>query len=41
LIAASPAVGFLAKSALSASAVRELLNSRDERDRPVTEPPGM
>jgi CheY-like chemotaxis protein len=43
LIAASPALGFLAKSALSASAVRELLERRGDggRDRSVTEPPGM
>jgi DNA-binding NarL/FixJ family response regulator len=41
LIAASPALGFLAKSALSASAVRDLLEGRGngERDRAVTEPP--
>jgi CheY-like chemotaxis protein len=43
LIASSPALGFLAKSALSASAVRDLLESRGERgrDHEVTEPPGM
>jgi DNA-binding NarL/FixJ family response regulator len=43
LIEASPALGFLAKSDLSASAVRDLLESRGEggRDRAVTEPPGM
>jgi DNA-binding NarL/FixJ family response regulator len=42
LIAASPALGFLAKSALSASAVREVLERRGEggTDRAVTEPPG-
>jgi DNA-binding NarL/FixJ family response regulator len=42
LIAASPVLGFLAKSDLSASAVRNLLESRGEggRDRAVTEPPG-
>jgi DNA-binding NarL/FixJ family response regulator len=42
LIAASPVLGFLAKSDLSASAVRNLLESRDEggRDGAVTEPPG-
>jgi DNA-binding NarL/FixJ family response regulator len=45
LIAASPALGFLAKSALSAGAVRDLLESRGEggggAGRAVTEPPGM
>ena len=43
LIAASPALGFLAKSALSASAVRDLLEKRGEGGRggAVTEPPGM
>lgn len=40
LIAASPALGFLAKSALSASAVRDLLESRGGRDGSVTELPG-
>ncbi len=41
LIAASPALGFLAKSALSASAVRDLLESRGGRHGTVTEHPGM
>jgi hypothetical protein len=40
-IAGSPALGFLAKSALSASAVRDLLESRGGRHGTVTEPPGM
>ena len=42
LIAASPVLGFLAKSALSAGAVLDLLESRGEdgRNRAVTEPPG-
>jgi CheY-like chemotaxis protein len=42
LIAASPVLGFLAKSDLSAGAVRNLLESRGEggRDSAVTEPPG-
>ena len=42
LIAASPALGFLAKSDLSASAVRDLLENGGEggRYRAVTEPPG-
>ncbi len=40
LIAASPALGFLAKSALSASAVRDLLESRGGRHGTVTEHPG-
>jgi CheY-like chemotaxis protein len=41
LIAASPALGFLAKSALSANAVRDLLQRPGEsgRRRAVTEPP--
>ena len=41
LIAASPALGFLAKSALSASAVRDLLESRGGRHGMVTEHPGV
>jgi CheY-like chemotaxis protein len=41
LIAASPALGFLAKSTLSASAVRDLLESRGGRHGAVTEHPGM
>jgi CheY-like chemotaxis protein len=41
LIAASPALGFLAKSALSTSAVRDLLESRGGRHGTVTEHPGM
>jgi CheY-like chemotaxis protein len=41
LIAASPALGFLAKSALSASAVRDLLESGGGRHGTVTEHPGM
>jgi DNA-binding NarL/FixJ family response regulator len=42
LIAASPVLGFLSKSALSASAVRDLLESRGQggRDLAVNEPPG-
>jgi CheY-like chemotaxis protein len=42
LIAASPAVGFLAKSALSAGAIRDLLGSRGDGDLadPVSGPPG-
>jgi DNA-binding NarL/FixJ family response regulator len=42
LIAASPALGFLAKSALSASAVHELLERRGEGESnpAVNEPPG-
>jgi DNA-binding NarL/FixJ family response regulator len=32
LIAASPAIGFLAKSALSAGAIRDLLGSQGNRD---------
>jgi DNA-binding NarL/FixJ family response regulator len=39
LIAASPALGFLTKSALSASAIRDLLEAGPGR--PVTAPPGM
>jgi DNA-binding NarL/FixJ family response regulator len=39
LIAASPAVGFLSKSTLSAGAIRELLASHGDGDR-VSEPPG-
>jgi CheY-like chemotaxis protein len=42
LIAASPALGFLAKSALSASAVRDLLEGKSNggSEGPVTESPG-
>jgi CheY-like chemotaxis protein len=42
LIAASPAVGFLAKSALSAGAIRDLLAGHGDRGRgdPVSRPPG-
>jgi DNA-binding NarL/FixJ family response regulator len=42
LIAASPAVGFIPKSALSAAAIRVLLNGRedDEPGAPVSEPRG-
>jgi CheY-like chemotaxis protein len=41
LIAASPVLGFLSKSALSASAVRDLLESRGQgRVATVSEPPG-
>lgn len=42
LIAASPALGFLAKSDLSAGAVRDLLENGGAggRERAVTEPPG-
>jgi len=41
LIATSPALGFLSKSALSASAVRDLLKSRGQgRGAAVSEPPG-
>jgi DNA-binding NarL/FixJ family response regulator len=41
LIAASPVLGFLSKSALSASAVRDLLESRGQgRVAAVSEPPG-
>jgi len=39
LIAASPAVGFLSKSTLSAGAIRELLAGHGDGDR-VSEPPG-
>jgi DNA-binding NarL/FixJ family response regulator len=39
LIAASPAVGFLAKTALSAGAIRDLLAGRDDRG-PATWPRG-
>jgi CheY-like chemotaxis protein len=41
LIAASPALGFLAKSALSTSAVRDLFESRGGRHGTVTEHPGL
>jgi DNA-binding NarL/FixJ family response regulator len=42
LIAASPAVGFLSKSTLSAGAIRELLAGHGDGDRGdrVSEPPG-
>jgi DNA-binding NarL/FixJ family response regulator len=43
LIAASPAVGFLPKSALSAAAIRRLLNGEDDHEEagaPVSEPRG-
>jgi DNA-binding NarL/FixJ family response regulator len=42
LIAASPAIGFVSKSSLSAGAIRELLDGRGDDDRlePVSEPPG-
>ena len=40
LIAASPSLGFLAKSDLSASAVRDLLEGRGGGQGDVTEPPG-
>jgi hypothetical protein len=42
LIAASPAVGFLPKAALSAGAIRDLLASRGDGDRgePVSGPSG-
>ena len=42
LIAASPAVGFLSKSTLSAGAIHELLAARGDGDRGerVSEPPG-
>ena len=40
LIAASPAVGFLSKSALSASAIRELLGGDGELVDPVSGPRG-
>jgi len=42
LIAASPAVGFLAKSALSAGAIRDLLRGRGDADpaEPVSGPRG-
>jgi CheY-like chemotaxis protein len=40
LIAASPAVGFLPKAALSAGAIRELLARHGHRDRPVSGPRG-
>jgi DNA-binding NarL/FixJ family response regulator len=41
LIAATPVLGFLSKSALSASAVRDLLESRGQgRVAAVSEPPG-
>jgi len=42
LIAASPAVGFLSKAALSGSAIRDLLASHGDGDRgdPVSGPPG-
>jgi CheY-like chemotaxis protein len=42
LIAASPAVGFLAKTALSARAIRDLLDSHgtDDPVKPVSGPPG-
>jgi DNA-binding NarL/FixJ family response regulator len=42
LIAASPAVGFLAKTALSARAIRDLLDGhgKDDPVRPVSGPPG-
>jgi DNA-binding NarL/FixJ family response regulator len=42
LIAASPAVGFLPKAALSAGALRDLLASHGDGDRgkPVSGPPG-
>ena len=40
LIAASPAVGFLSKTALSAGAIRDLLAGDDHRSDRVSEPPG-
>jgi len=42
LVAASPAVGFLAKAVLSAGAIRDLLDGRgsDTPVHPVSEPPG-
>jgi CheY-like chemotaxis protein len=40
LIAASPAVGFLPKAALSAAAIRDLLTAHGHRDDPVSGPPG-
>jgi DNA-binding NarL/FixJ family response regulator len=42
LVAASPAVGFVPKAALSASAIRDLLDGRgvDTPVQPVSEPPG-
>jgi CheY-like chemotaxis protein len=42
LVAASPAVGFLAKSALSAGAIRDLLAGHGDggRSDPVSRPPG-
>jgi CheY-like chemotaxis protein len=42
LIAASPAVGFVPKAALSAGAIRDLLASHGDgdRDEPVSGPPG-
>jgi CheY-like chemotaxis protein len=43
LIAASPAVGFLAKTAVSARAIRDLMDGDVEDDpvEPVSGPPGM
>jgi CheY-like chemotaxis protein len=40
LIAASPVIGFLAKSALSAGAIRDLLGSDGQYAAPVNEPRG-
>jgi len=40
LIAASPAVGFLSKTALSAGAIRDLLAGDGDRGDRVSEPPG-
>jgi CheY-like chemotaxis protein len=40
LIAASPAVGFLPKTALSARAIGDLLAGHGDLDRPVSGPPG-
>jgi len=40
LIAASPAVGFLPKTALSGVAIRDLLAGHGDRGRPVSGPPG-